>query len=210
MSGQHLGEECETPRRLGELSFPEQPCLPRGGQACPAAPTCLQPDVRVPRWYAVHTRSRHEDVVQKRLAGRGVEVFLPKIEVWSRRLDRRKRIQVPLFAGYLFVNVQLGPETWIEIVRTGGVVRVLKGAEGFSPVPTAQIESVQTLLAGGEPFDPHPYPQAGRRVRVLHGPLAGCEGILLRKSAKSRLVIAVDIIRRAVCVEIDSLAVEPA
>jgi transcriptional antiterminator NusG len=162
-------------------------------------------------WYAVHTRSRHEEVVRRLLVGKAIEIFLPRMEAWSRRVDRRKRIQVPLFRGYLFVNVAMDRQVWSEIVRTRGVVRVLGNSGGCVPVPESQIESVRTLLAGETEFRPHPYPEAGRRVRVINGPLAGCHGILLKKGAKrGRLVIAVDIIRQAVSVEIDGADVEPA
>lgn len=170
-----------------------------------------QPDQAALKWYAVHTRSRHEDAVGHRLNSRSLEVFLPKVEVWSRRLDRRKRIQLPLFRGYLFVRANLDRPTWSEIVRTSGVVRVLGNSEGAVPVPEWQIESLRTLLDGNVLITPHPYLRVGRRVRVVHGPLAGCEGILLRKTHQdTRLVIAVDIIRHAVSVEIDAADVEPA
>jgi transcriptional antiterminator NusG len=163
------------------------------------------------QWYAVHTRSRHEDAVHKRLAGKAIEVFLPKMEVWSRRVDRRKRIQVPLFPGYLFVNAVMDRYVCSEIIRTNGVVQVLGNSEGAVPVPESQIESVRTLLVNNVLPSPHAYLRVGRRVRVINGPLAGCEGILLKKSNRSsRLVIAVDIIRQAVAVEIDASDVEPA
>jgi transcription antitermination factor NusG len=56
-------------------------------------------------WYAVHTRSRHEDKVFTGLVQKSITTFLPKIEVWSKRKDRRKRIMTPLFPGYLFVDM---------------------------------------------------------------------------------------------------------
>jgi transcription antitermination factor NusG len=54
-------------------------------------------------WYAVHTRSRHEDRVWQGLTQKAYTVFLPKIEVWSQRKDRRKKIHIPMFPGYLFL-----------------------------------------------------------------------------------------------------------
>jgi len=178
----------------------------------PAIWTDAQPELVMPRkWYAVHTRSRHEDAVRHRLESRAIETFLPKMEAWSRRIDRRQRIQLPLFRGYLFVNVALDHPTWSDIVRTSGVVQVLGNSEGGIPVPESQIESVRTLLAGEILLTPHPYLQVGRRVRVINGPLSGCEGILLKKSHQgTRLVISVDIIRQAVSVEIDAADIEPA
>jgi transcription antitermination factor NusG len=168
-----------------------------------------QPEAR--QWYAVHTRSRHEEVVSRRLRAKLIEPFLPKIEVWSRCLRRRRRLLVPLFPCYLFVHVAMEHPLWLEIVRTGGVVRVLGNSRGSLPVPEAQIDSVRRLLESKALLSPHPYLESGRRVRVVSGPLAGCEGILLRRRAKGRrLAIAVDIIRRAVSVELEAADVEPA
>jgi len=56
-------------------------------------------------WYAVHTRSRHEDRVYLGLLQKTFHVFLPKLEVWSKRKDRRKKIMIPMFPGYLFVEL---------------------------------------------------------------------------------------------------------
>ena len=58
-------------------------------------------------WYVVHTRSRHEAKVQSGLQARGLEVFLPRITVRSRRRDRFQLLEVPLFSGYLFVHTDL-------------------------------------------------------------------------------------------------------
>ncbi len=163
------------------------------------------------QWFALHTRSRHEEVVRGRLTAKGIETFLPQAAVWSRRADRRKVIEAPLFRGYLFVRVAMGRPVWAQIVRTPGVVRVLGNSEGCLPVPEAQIDSVRALVAGTALPRLHPYLTGGRRVRVASGPLTGCEGVLVRRRGRGgrRLVIAVDIIRQAVCAELEAADVEP-
>jgi len=50
-----------------------------------------------PAWYAVWTRSRHEQVVRQQLLQKNIETFLPTIARWSRWKDRRKKIGWPLF-----------------------------------------------------------------------------------------------------------------
>ena len=57
------------------------------------------------KWYAVQTRSRHEKKVDSFLSDKGVETFLPLINTLSRRRDRKKYIDIPLFPGYIFVHV---------------------------------------------------------------------------------------------------------
>ena len=57
-------------------------------------------------WYAVTTRSRHEKVVAEQLWQKEIECFLPLRDVLPKWKDRRRKVQFPLFPGYLFVNVQ--------------------------------------------------------------------------------------------------------
>src|SRR5262245_7609662 len=57
-----------------------------------------------PRWYAIWTRSRHEQVVRTQLDEKGITAFLPTFVKLSRWKDRRKKIDVPLFPGYVFAR----------------------------------------------------------------------------------------------------------
>ncbi len=161
-------------------------------------------------WYCVHTRSRHENVVQQRLAEKGLNSFLPMMEVWSKRKDRRKKIHKPLFSGYLFVNEYLNRHKGLEILKTPGVVQILGNEQGPLSVPESQIESIKRILDRGGVVNPIPYLKEGQLVRVADGPLQGCEGFLIEiKEGKQRLVISVDILKRSVSVEIEAESVEP-
>ncbi len=161
-------------------------------------------------WYCIHTRSRHEEVVYQRFEDKRIEAFLPKLEVWSRRKDRRKKIQKALFPGYLFVYDSLDPHHRLEILKTPGVVKILGNAKGPVPVPEAQIESIKTVLGGKSAVTPFPYLREGQLVRVVEGPLKGSEGFLLKiKEGKEKLIISVDLLQRSVAVEIHGASVEP-
>ena len=161
-------------------------------------------------WYCVHTRSRHEDVVDQRLAGKQIHTFLPKMEAWSKRKDRRKKIQKALFSGYLFVQTNLDAGRWLEILKTPGVVRILGNHDGPQPVPEIQIESVKTVLNGKSAVSPFPYLKEGQRVRITDGALLGCEGILLRKEGvKEKLIISIDLLQRSLSIEISGANIEP-
>ena len=161
-------------------------------------------------WYCIHTRSRHEEVVFQRLEDKRIPSFLPKLEVWSRRKDRRKKIEKALFPGYVFVHEVLNPHHRLEILKTPGVVKILGNEEGPLAVPDIQIESIQTILGGKSSVSPFPYLQEGQMVRVVEGPLKGCEGFLLKiTEGKEKLVISVDLLQRSVAVEIDGASLEP-
>jgi transcription antitermination factor NusG len=57
--------------------------------------------------------------------------------------------------------------------------------------------------------EPHPYVNVGRRVCILHGPLAGTEGILLRKKGRLRVVVSIELIARSIAVEVDLVDIAP-
>ena len=69
-----------------------------------------------PAWYAVYAQVRHESKVYSRLLGKSFECLFPQMERWSRRRDRRKKIQVPIFPGYLFVRAILDNHQQVRIL----------------------------------------------------------------------------------------------
>ena len=160
-----------------------------------------------PRWYALHTRSRHEKVAHDQLCAKGIQNLLPlwrKRSVWK---DRIKMIDVPLFSGYIFGHFPLKQK--LDVLQTVGVVRIVGLNSQPFPVPDEQIEAVQTMIEQHLRYDPHPFLQEGMRVRVKRGVLRGAEGILLTKKQHYRLIISVDLIQKSVAVDIDSADVEP-
>jgi len=163
-----------------------------------------------PAWYAIYAQVRHESKVHSRLLAKSFECLLPQMERWSRRKDRRKKIQVPIFPGYLFVRSSLDNYEQLKILQTPGVVRIVRSEDGPLPVPDSQMSSLITLLNNASVLTVHPYLQEGMRVKIVNGALYGCEGILVRKKhEKARLVVSIDIIQQAVSVELNEDDVEP-
>jgi transcription termination/antitermination protein NusG len=158
-------------------------------------------------WYAVWTRSRHEQAVRDQLVQKGYETFLPTVSRWSRWKDRRKKIDWPLFPGYCFVRFD-GRER-LPIVSCSGVVKIV-GFEGqIAAIPDEEIDSVRRLIGSTLPYDPCPLIAEGTMVEVVYGPLKGVTGRLVRKGTQARLVIAVNLIGQAVSAEVDAADVKP-
>lgn len=158
-------------------------------------------------WYAVQTSARHEKRVYQRFVERSVESFLPLYETINRWKDRKVRVQLPLFPGYLFVHLDLADR--LNVLQVAGVARFVNFGGAAIQVPAADIESLRAGLIGGLRVEPHPYLKVGRRARVKSGPLQGMIGILLRKKNLERFVISLDMIQRSISVEIDAVQLEP-
>jgi len=160
-------------------------------------------------WYALCTRSRHEKKLLMEISDRSIEVFLPMREVLSRWKDRRKRVWIPLFPGYIFVHQIDTPESRHRVLNIPGAVRFV-GFEGrATSVPDEQIDGVRRFLESCLAVDPYPYIKIGQRVEVIAGPLKGIQGRLVKKKGRFRFVLQVDLIRQAVSVEIDASDVRP-
>ncbi|MFH1134933.1 MAG: UpxY family transcription antiterminator [Pseudomonadota bacterium] len=165
-----------------------------------------RPDIN---WFAVRTRSNYEVKVFDGLGAKDVEVFLPRILVKSRRLDRKKIISVPLLPGYLFVNIRLSPEEHLKILKTVGVVHLV-GIKG-RPVPVGEEEIYNLKILDGtdRPVFHQDCLKKGDRVMLTEGPLQGLIGIFLRqKGAEDRVVVSVDFLNQAVAVEVSGWAVQ--
>ncbi len=159
-------------------------------------------------WYVIHAQTRKEREVETALQRQGLEIFLPLVAVPSRRRDRRITLQVPLFPGYLFINAQLDTNIFHKIIKTQHVFRLL-GNGRATAVPEAEVAAIQAIVSGGRPYYPWRFLEKGKRVRVIDGPFAGIEGIILEMhQQKRRIVVGVELFRRSVAVELDNEAVE--
>jgi transcription termination/antitermination protein NusG len=158
-------------------------------------------------WYAIWTRSHCERLVAQQLSARGFAPFLPEAPGLSRppRAGARST-PAPMFPGYLFVRDAMTKHRYIEVLKVRGIVRVLEdGWTRLTPVPEAEIDAIQRLIASGLPIWPHPHLQHGDRVRVEEGPLSGIEGIFVQDSRrKGRLVVSVDLLGRSVAVDVSA------
>ena len=157
-------------------------------------------------WYAIWTRSRHEQVVCEQLERKGFESFLPTIPKWSRWKDRKKKIDWPLFPGYCFARFDTRER--LPILKCIGVVSIVSFDGEIVPIPSFEIEGIRRLVESDLQFDPCPLIREGMMVEVTHGPLKGVVGRLLRKGSHARLVLAVDLIGQAVSVEVDAADVK--
>lgn len=173
-----------------------------------SAPTAPQLQlVTRPEWYAAYTHARHEKKVAQQLEERGIEHFLPvyhSVRLWK---DRRKELDLVLFPGYVFTRIDPGDK--LRVLQLPGVVRFVSFNGQPTPLPGDDLEALRNALQHGLRAEHHPYLTAGRRVKVVQGPLTGACGILLRLKTNSRIVISIEAIMRSVSVEVDETHIEP-
>lgn len=162
-------------------------------------------------WYAVHTRSRHEDLVYLGLTQKTHHAFLPKLEVWSKRKDRRKKILIPMFPGYLFVELfSLENEIKLDVLKTFGVVRILGKPRGAEPIaiPDAKIDAIQRIVHSRVEVQQFQYPKVGEPAMIIDGPFKGVEGLVLKTDYDKELfVIGIELLQRSVAIKLEGFQI---
>ena len=152
------------------------------------------------RWYALSTRSRHEKMVRDRLAGIGVEPFLPLTRKSSQWSDRKVWTEIPLFPGYCFARFSL--RSSLAILQTPGILRIV-GSSAPEFIPDEELTAIRILVESTRPFENHGYITEGMWVEVVQGPLLGLRGQLIRQASHECLVISVRLIQQAAIVHIE-------
>ena len=151
-------------------------------------------------WWVAHTKSRNEKAFAWQMQKKGISYFLPLTEKVYKKSRRVLRSMLPLFSGYVFF---CGDENArLEVLKTNRVASLIKVED--QQLFVCELEPIEKVLTCGLALEPHNYIDAGQRCRVIAGPLMGTEGIVTKTQNQTRLVLQVDILGKATCLEIDS------
>ena len=171
------------------------------GEALPGELTPATDSSPRPRWYVAYTLPRHEKAVADRLSKMEVETYLPLYSAMHSWNHRRVRVELPLFPGYVFVRMDIARKP--RILGHPGVIRMVGFNGRAAALPDGEIEALRSSLAMCK-AEPYPFLTAGKRVRIHSGPLAGLEGKIVRRKGTVRLVVLINLIQRAILIELDA------
>lgn len=157
-------------------------------------------------WYALYTKHQHEKTVARNLTCKGFEIFLPLYAAARNWKDRVKLLSLPLFPCYVFLRGDL--TRWLDILSTPGIHALVSIGDQPAAIPAAEVDNIRQAVASGVSLQPHPFLKCGDWVRVKCGPLAGTQGILVRKKNVYRLVLSIEMLGKAAAVEVDAVMVE--
>lgn len=150
-------------------------------------------------WYAVRVLARHEKRVAQLLTAAGIRAYLPLMRTVRQWSDRRKIVELPLFPGYLFVHCAMDAGNRVRVLGASRSILAIVGSGPRPvPIPAVEIESIRTLLDSDTPLTTLDRLPRGARVRVVDGPLAGIEGVVVSPKGKRRIVCSVELLGRSV------------
>jgi transcription antitermination factor NusG len=145
------------------------------------------------------------------LTQKSIHSFLPKMEVWSKRKDRRKRIMIPMFPGYLFVETALlDYYIRLDILKTFGIVKILGKSGGSEPIPVPDetIDAIRRIVESRVEVQQLQYPKVGEPARIMDGPFKGVEGLVISTDfARELFVISIELLQRSVAIRLEGFQI---
>jgi transcriptional antiterminator NusG len=155
-------------------------------------------------WFVLHTKSRQEKALADDLANRGVPHFLPlvtKLRIWRKR---KIPVEEPLFPGYVFLKGTT--DEAYQADRTKRVAHIIPVAD--QKRLHWELQNLAVALSHKTTLDPYPYLKKGVRVEVTSGPLRGLQGFVEARTSIDKLILAIDMLGRAVSVELHGAQVD--
>lgn len=159
-------------------------------------------------WLVFYTKSRQEKKVKELLEKRGFEVFLPIQKVMRQWSDRKKKVEVPLFNSYIFVNES---EDKIPLIlQTPGMAWNIRHNDRPAVLHPKEYEMIHRFLDSGlfvESGSVEEFKQ-GDAVEIIDGPLKGLKGSVVRTSEGDKFSISLESIGHSLKVTLDPIVLK--
>jgi len=156
-----------------------------------------------PRWYAVYTKFKTEKYVVERLQKKGIEAYLPLLNITKRYKSKVKKTKIPLFNCYVFVCITTAQKA--SVLQTEYVYKFVKQTNREEAIPQHEIDLLKQIVGEfeGEIIPSKTEWAPGKPVEVVGGSLTGLKGKLIRKSGKNQFVVELTSIGYELQMEID-------
>lgn len=155
-------------------------------------------------WHVCFVKYNTEKVVQKRIEELRFEVFLPLISHLRIYKTSKKIVQLPLFKGYIFVNIESGYRHHITAIPE--VYSFIKFRDEYAKVSDEEINNLKILVKNVKDYneiDSDVIFQKGKYVQIIDGPFIGMKGKMIEKLGKNRVGLELEAIKQAISIEID-------
>ena len=155
-----------------------------------------------PRWFAVYTRSKSEKVVQRLLANKKIENYLPLQKITRRYTRKIKSHDIPLISCYIFVKIT--KDQYVPVLETENVVKFIRFSKNLVSIPDGEMETLKLVVGEGENVQATlGRIEEGDLVEVVGGKLTGLRGRLVEKQGKKQMIVELENVGYSLKMNID-------
>jgi transcriptional antiterminator RfaH len=153
-------------------------------------------------WHVLLVRPGHELRVERLIVGhRDVEVYVPYRSEARQLSDRTKVARRPLLTGYAFVRGNL--RDCAKLVTLPSITGFLRFGERLATVKVTEMDAIRIMAEKFVAVEAWHDISLGLRIRILSGPLTGCEGEIVDRKTGSFFTVRLDLLGRQIATPID-------
>ncbi len=141
-------------------------------------------------WYVVYTKPKWEKKVAEKLTQIGIECYCPLITQVKQWSDRKKKVEVPLFNSYVFVNIEDVDRN--SVFQISGVVRYLFWLGKPAIVRDEEINIIKNNLKASNIADISVTQiQVGDRIKLETGAFSN-QNAIVQEVSKTHYILVLE------------------
>lgn len=156
-------------------------------------------------WWVAHTKARNEKALANDLSRDGIAYFLPLVKRAVFSGNRKRIAMIPLFPSYLFFCGD-GDDRY-RALTTNRICKTIKVKDQAKLI--RELTAIEKALERDAPLEPYTLPVEGEHCRIIRGPFAGLEGIVISTKSKACIVLQVSFISQGASMEVEPDIIEP-
>ncbi|OIV43218.1 UpxY family transcription antiterminator [Flavobacterium johnsoniae] len=141
-------------------------------------------------WYVLYTKPKWEKKVAEKLTQMGIECYCPlitQIKEWS---DRKKKVEMPLFNSYVFVQLENSDRN--SVFQIAGVVRYLFWLGKPAIVRDEEISNIKSSLNASNIVDVSVTKiQVGDRIKLETGAFSN-QNAIVQEVSKTHYILVLE------------------
>jgi transcription antitermination factor NusG len=156
------------------------------------------------KWYVIQTRPKNEQKVFEQIGRKEIEVFLPMIQTVRYWSDRKKKLMVPLFPGYVFVNTDK-KDRIKAISNTYGALRYVMYQKRPAVISGDEINNIKISLQAPEKIRIEEKSLTeGDLVEITGGVFSGLTGYIKEIRGNYKLIVNIVELNSTFSVQLNS------
>ncbi len=156
--------------------------------------------LEIRKWFALYTKPRQELKASIQLDSKKIECYLPtitRIRQWS---DRKKKIEEPLFRGYVFIRAK--EKERLVSLQQSSIIRTVGFNGKPSSIPDWEIENLKKFLEKSPEVFVSNRIKVGMKVKIFDGPFKDIVGVVCKQQEEKWFCVSIELLRQTVMVRL--------
>lgn len=144
------------------------------------------------KWYLVQCKSGQENRAVENLENQGFICYKPELITEKIIKGKLTKKTIPLFPGYIFIELNKVSSNWAVIRSTRGVLRLVSFGKEPIPVETQIVEHFKKTEGG---FSKTLF-NKGAKIKITDGPFAQLDAIFEESDGDKRAIVLLNLLNK--------------